>query len=155
MINREEGYKIMQQLFTNYSTGQIIIFIIIIAIAVKELLTLIDWFKERARKQIKQQDRPFELEQATKRQDKELNEIRDCIRDLTKDVQLLIDSDRDSIKFSITKEHHYYVYQLGYIDDYSLDILEKRYAHYLSYGGNSYIGTLIDELRSLPKGPVN
>ena len=145
----------MQQLFTNYSSGEIIIFIIIIAIAIKQLITLIDWFKDRARKQIKQQDRPLQLEQATKRQDQELNQIRDCIKDLTKDVQLLMQSYRDSIKFSITKQHHYYVYQLGYIDDYSLDILEKRYAHYLSYGGNSYVGTLIDELRALPKGPVN
>ena len=155
MINREEGYKIMQKLFTNYSTGQIIIFIIIIAIAVKELLTLIDWFKDRARKQIKQQDMPIELQQATKRQDKELNEIRDCIKDLTKNTQLLMDSDRQSIKYSITKQHHYFVYQLGYIDDYSLDILEKRYSYYLSYGGNSYVGTLIDELRELPKGPID
>ncbi len=144
----------MQQLFTNYSLGQIIIFIVILAIAIKQFVTLRDWFKTKAREQIKEQDKPLELQEATKRQDEELNEIRDSIKDLTKDVQLLMESDRDQIKFSITKQHHYFVYQLGYIDDYSLDILEKRYAHYLSYGGNSYIGTLMDELRDLPKGPT-
>lgn len=144
----------MQQLFTNYSFGQIVIFIVILAIAIKQFITLKDWFKAKAREQIKEQDKPLALQEATKRQDEELNEIRDSIKDLTKDVQLLMESDRDQIKFSITKQHHYFVYQLGYIDDYSLDILEKRYAHYLSYGGNSYIGTLMDELRDLPKGPT-
>jgi hypothetical protein len=36
-------------------------------------------------------------------------------------------SDKDSIKAFITKEHHYFCYEKGWIDDYNLDCLEKRF----------------------------
>ena len=45
-------------------------------------------------------------------------------------IHLLIASDKDAIKAFITREHHYFVYQKGWIDDYSLDCVEQRYQHY-------------------------
>lgn len=69
---------------------------------------------------------------------------------------MLIDSDKDAIKSYITKEHHYFCYQVGWIDDFSLDCLEKRYQHYEDQGGNSFIGGLMHDLRTLPnKNPWN
>lgn len=64
---------------------------------------------------------------------------------------MLIDSDKDDIKSYITREHHYFCYQIGWIDDFSLDCLEKRYRHYADEGGNSFIEGFMDELRALPK----
>jgi hypothetical protein len=40
---------------------------------------------------------------------------------------------------------------LNYIDDYSLDCLERRFKHYQDEGGNSYIEDLMKDLRSLSK----
>jgi hypothetical protein len=64
---------------------------------------------------------------------------------------MLIDSDKDDIKAFITREHHYFCYQKGWVDDYSLDCVERRYAHYEQEGGNSFVEDLMKDLRKLPK----
>ena len=66
---------------------------------------------------------------------------------------MLIDSDKDAIKAFITQRHHHYVYEKGWIDDYSLDCIERRYVHYNDQGGNSFIGNLMSELREIPRRP--
>ena len=73
---------------------------------------------------------------------------------LTKKVNMLIDSDKDDIKAYITRRHHYFMYQKGWIDDYSLDCIEKRYSHYQDEGGNSFIGSLMQQIRDLPKKKI-
>ena len=70
-------------------------------------------------------------------------------------IETLIESDKDDIKAYITKEHHYFVYQKGWIDDYSLDCIERRYDHYVAEGGNSFIKGLMEEIRNLPKKESN
>ena len=64
---------------------------------------------------------------------------------------MLIESDRDDIKSFITREHHRFCYQVGWIDDFSLDCIEKRYKHYKNEGGNTFIDGFMEELRALPK----
>lgn len=82
---------------------------------------------------------------------KENQETTDTVlKELSTKIDMLIDSDKDAIKSYITKEHHYYCYQLGWIDDFSLDCLERRYQHYTDYKGNSFISGLMEELRNLP-----
>lgn len=66
-------------------------------------------------------------------------------------ISVLLASDKDDIKSWITEKHHYFCYEKKVIDDYSLDCIEKRYQHYLDEGGNSYIATLMNEIRALPK----
>ena len=78
----------------------------------------------------------------------------DCIlQELSSKINCLILSDRDDIKSYITRQHHYFCYTKKYIDDYSLDCLEKRYEHYVAENGNSYVEDLMEELRALPKRP--
>lgn len=66
-------------------------------------------------------------------------------------ISVLLASDKDDIKSWITEKHHYFCYEKKVIDDYSLDCIEKRFKHYLDEGGNSYVATLMQEIRSLPK----
>jgi exopolysaccharide biosynthesis protein len=66
-------------------------------------------------------------------------------------ISVLLASDKDDIKSWITEKHHYFCYEKKVIDDYSLDCIEKRYQHYLDEGGNSYVATLMNEIRALPK----
>ena len=75
------------------------------------------------------------------------------IQELAKKIDILIESDKDDIKAYITKEHHKFCYDKKWIDDFSLDCLERRYKHYEDEGGNSFIGGFMQELRSLPKHP--
>lgn len=141
----------MKQLLTNYSFSEIVIFIIIAAIAIKEFITFIDWAKSRARTAMKEKDKPQEIRQVTEKHEKELDNIKKQLYSLKDSINLLLESDRDDIKQSLTKDHHYFCYKLGSIDDYSLDCMEKRYAHYEKEKGNSFVKTLMQEVRALPR----
>ena len=77
------------------------------------------------------------------------------LNNLSQKIDILIQSDRDDIRSYITREHHYFCYQKGWIDDFSLDCIEKQYMHYVDEGGNSFIEGFMEELRALPKQPMS
>lgn len=77
----------------------------------------------------------------------------ETLNQLTNKINILIDSDMDSIRAYITKEHHYYCYQRKWIDDFTLDCLQRRFQHYVDEGGNSFIGGFMNDLRDLPNQP--
>ena len=144
----------MAQLFTSYSISEIILFIIILAIAIKDFIGFIDWAKNRTKQAVKENENPQELQQKTKQHDKELNDIKQELNSLKSSINLLIESDRDDIKHSITKDHHYFCYTIGSIDDYSLDCIERKYSHYREQGGNSFVDIMMQDLRALPRKQV-
>lgn len=39
----------------------------------------------------------------------------------------------------MAEKHHFFVYKQGWIDDCSLNCLEKQYRHYQQEGSNSFI----------------
>lgn len=69
-------------------------------------------------------------------------------------LERLTESDMHSHKSWIVEKHHNLMKQ-NWVDDFTMDTLEKRYADYLAEGGNSYVGGLMTELRSLPHFPPN
>lgn len=141
----------MAQLFTHYSVSEIILFIIILAIAIKKLIQFIDWARKRTRQAIVEKDRPLELASIAQKHDEQLQNIQSELTSLKDSITLLIESDIDDIKQSLTKDHHYFCYKLKSIDDYSLDCMERRYSHYKEEGGNSFVQTLMEEVRALPR----
>lgn len=66
---------------------------------------------------------------------------------------MLIESDKESIKAYATERHHFFVYEQGWIDNYSLECLERRFVIYQHENGNSFVEGLMDEIRALPKQP--
>ena len=141
----------MKQLFTNFTAGEILLFVIIAAIAIKEFVTFIDWIQNRAKNTIKKEEKPLQIECVTQQHGEELQAIKGQLRDLQSNINLLLASDKDDIKQSLTKDHHYFCYKLKSIDDYSLDCMEKRYAHYQEEGGNSFVQNLMQDVRALPR----
>lgn len=146
------------ELLEHYNFAEIVIFLIFILAAIRGLVTYVDWAKEKisttVNKNAKNKSEHSQLHT-------DIEEIKDAQKDmlktinkLSRSIDLLTASDKDDIKAYITREHHYFCYQLGYIDDYNLDCIEKRYAHYKDEGGNSFIGTLMEELRALPKEDI-
>ena len=147
--------KDLIELLSTYSVGEILIFIVLLALAFKGVVDFYDWAKKKIRERmgeitdgetekntIKENiDELFKMQKAQK----------ESIDKLTDSVNLLLQSDKDDIKAWITEKHHYYCYQLKYIDDFSLDCIEKRYAHYKKEGGNSFVEDLMRDLRSLRK----
>ena len=47
--------------------------------------------------------------------------------------------------------HHKYVYEYQMIDDIGLQSMERTYFYYKAAGGNTFIDTLMDEVRELPR----
>lgn len=154
----------MLELLKQYSLSDILIFIIIFALAIKSTVTFFDWAIERFQKIFNKQHTELnEKEQLERRLDHgsqimnqlQTNQrvIEKTLEDLSNKINMLIESDKDDIKSFITREHHRFCYQVGWIDDFSLDCIEKRYKHYTDEGGNTFIPGLMEELRALPKSP--
>lgn len=152
----------MIDLLQQYSLSNIIVFSIVLALAIKSLISLYDWVYDRLKKGFgKQHTKLTEKQELEKRLQhgsqimtmlqSNQEETDAILQDLSAKIDMLIDSDMDSIKSFITKEHHYFCYQLGFIDDFSLDCIERRYEHYEDEGGNSFVGSLMTDLRNLPR----
>lgn len=145
----------MKELLQNFTIEQILVFVVLLAGAIKGVISFFDWVAERLRKVFNGQTKK---EQETQHAQELIQKLFDMqkktdedIKQLSSQIDLLMESDKDDIKAWITREHHYFCYTLGYIDDYSLDCIEKRYKHYQDEGGNSFIADLMKELRALPK----
>lgn len=150
----------MDKLFQEFSITQIFTFIILLAAAIKGLITFFDWAKEKMREKVHKDEKPETIEQkldvieAThckhiedlKAKDVELQEN---LFNLAEKMDLLIDSDKDHIKCWITEQYHKFTEQ-GWIDSYTLDCLEQAYKHYQQEDGNSFITSLMESLRKIP-----
>ena len=147
--------KEILNLLSTYSLEQILVFIIMLSLAIKGGVDFYDWVKKRLNTTIiDRENQNKRKEEITENIDKLFEmqkEQSKAIDNLTKSVDLLLRSDRDDIKAWITQQHHHYCYELKYIDDFSLDCIEKRYTHYKAEGGNSFIEDLMTDLRSLKK----
>lgn len=155
----------MGQLLAKYSITEIVVFLVILGFAIKELVTFFDWAHSRLRKNFDKEDEHEEIKEQLDTVVNRLNDIethfntminenRVKYNEMQQSIDLLITSDKDDIKAWITAQHHLFVYEYKCIDDYSLDCIEKRFAHYRDEGGNSFIELLMSEIRALPKVSV-
>lgn len=154
----------MLDLLEHYSISEIFLFIVLLALAFKGIVTFFEWLQEHIKKvfnikfgKISEKER---MNKKIKDGEIFMNELREhqkqndeTLQGLSKKIDMLVESDRDDIKAYITKEHHKFCYDKGWIDDFSLDCLEKRFKHYADEGGNSFICSFMQELRALPKRP--
>lgn len=156
----------MRQLLATYGLTEILSFVVILALAFKGVASYFDWFQERNKKSVLKSLQPEELskriEAEVHAREKEIQKLKDMNDVLKQEMEamnakldLLINSDKDDIKSFITREYHYFVEEKGWIDDYSLDCIERRYEHYKEENGNSFIGDLMYELRKLPKSKLD
>lgn len=154
----------MIELLTSYSVSEILIFIVMLALAIKGFVTFWDWARERLKqvfeREMKDEEKmtkihsriDFNKERFEQLSNKQ-KEFEGTLSDLTHKINLLIESDKYDIKSFITREHHYFCYTKGWIDDYSLDCLERRFECYTDEKGNSFVKDLMEEIRDLPKHP--
>jgi methyl-accepting chemotaxis protein len=79
-------------------------------------------------------------------------EINSKIDAVHESMNLLIESDKESIRSFITLQY-YECQEKGYIEVYVLQALEDRYEKYLIENGDSFIANLVKEMRKLPHVP--
>ena len=165
----------MVELLTTYDLSEILIFIVLLAVAFKAVSSFIDWARDKRRKVTLKEMQPDELAkqiaQETKDREQQIRELKiqkekegaelrqqivgiaAQVSSLTDKINLLVESDKDDIKAFITREYHYFCEQKGWIDDYSMDCIERRYNHYVEEKGNSFVKELMEHLRALPRKP--
>lgn len=153
----------MVELLSTFTGTQIIIFIAMILLAGKELLTAIDFFKKRNKdvidKEHEKEDEKEEILEQLKdisakieNHNQKFDEISQRIDKQQETLNTLIASDIEDIKSDIVKQYHYFMGK-QWIDDFSLDVVEKRFARYKEEGGNTYVENLVEKLRQLPNFP--
>ena len=142
----------MIELLQNFSIQNILLFTVLLALAIKGCISFFDWVMDRNKKMVHKSEQPDKLRQDIEKQSTQIDEIKKLITTIMEKIDMLVSSDKDSIKANITKEYHHYI-KKGWIDDYTINCIEKRYSHYQDEGGNSFIANLMDELRKLPLHP--
>ena len=142
----------MLDLLNNYSLTEIIIFVIMLSFAIKGIVDFYDWAKNRLNETT---DKIYTNKEIQKKVLETLELHNAQIEKMSKAINILIDSDKDDIKSWITEKHHYFCYELGYIDDYNYQCIEARYKHYKEEDGNTFIDSFMEDIRALPKVSVN
>ncbi len=154
----------MIELLAKYSLSEIAAFLITFALAIKGVISFYDWATERLKKAFsKETQRDKEKEVLEERLvygadkmralDKQQKQTNEQLKAIHKQLEMLISSDKDDIKADLTKDHHYFCYKKKWIDDYSLDCMQRRFERYVEEGGNSFIEKLMDEVKDLPNQP--
>lgn len=154
----------MLQLLQRYSLSDILIFIVILCIAIKGLLSFFDLIGTKTRKIFTKQYQKISQREQVHKNLKENAEILERLRirqdnlqavlNKIKDkINIMMQSDRDAIKAYITEKHYHFCEKKKWIDNFNLDVLERRYSHYKEEGGNSFIDKFMEDLRNLPQQP--
>lgn len=161
----------MISLLSSVSITELFIILCMFALALKEFISIIDffWVKLKAifMKEQTEDDKVKKLQEKIDKIEKwqvtheqttldikidyngAIEELKEQLEKQQKTLDMLIASDRDDIKGWLVQQYHYFM-NLGSIDDFSKDIIEKRATHYFTEGGNSYIEDLLKQIRKLP-----
>ena len=164
----------MIELFKHFTVDQIILYTIMLMFAIKGCLDFMDWVKTQYKKKFdkdydqKEKEKEFKTFYDTcNNKDQELmnmyqnlegkidnlTTISNARMEILEDkIDQLTTSNMHSIKSWIVEKHHILT-KKGWVDDFTMDSLEKRYTDYVNEKGNSYIGDLMDEIRELPHSP--
>lgn len=144
------------EIFTMFSFYEILLIIAAAALMVKGTISFMQWaWKNLSLLFKKEENKKGEIKNIKERLDKTENTMTQESARLNKvqeSLQFLIESDREDIKAWITDKYHHFEAQ-GWIDYYSLECIETRYARYVKEGGNSFIEDLMAKIRALPNQP--
>lgn len=156
----------MTELLEHFTPTHIIMFIVLLCVAAKEVIDFIDWVKGKIANRDKNVQEEHtekeelvetieELQMRCQAVENKYKGVTEVLNNISNKVDLLIQSDKDAIKAYITNQHHILCYERGWVDDYTMDCLEKRFGHYIEEQGNSFIEQLMNEIRELPRQPYS
>ena len=164
----------MLELLAAFSVEQILVFSIMLILAIKGGVDLFDWAHEKYIKKFNKDHLALNQQESLRQQQEEYRKqqtealekyvsLENKIYSLTEDInekvnniesQLaqLTKSDMHDIKSWVVEKHHYLTAQ-GWVDDFTMDTIEKRFEDYKKENGNSYVAGLVSEIRELPHYP--
>lgn len=152
----------MEELLARFELTDIIIMLTLLIVGAEKLIKAIDWLRARFRKsyddehtlkeKVEDLNKFYEEKKVVDEGFAKVNARIDKICGL---VDMLVESDKESIKAYITERHHFFVQERKWIDYHSMDCLERRFAIYEREHGNSFVEDLMNDLRQLPKMPID
>ena len=152
----------MEELLARFELTDIIIMLTLLIVGAEKLIKAIDWLRARFRKsydeentlkeEVEDLNKFYEEKKVVDEGFAKVNARIDKICDL---VDMLVESDKESIKAYITERHHFFVQERKWIDYHSMNCLERRFAIYEREHGNSFVEDLMNDLRQLPKMPID
>lgn len=146
-----------QILLEQFDIKTIFIILLLAFFAIIEIMRGVDYLRNKGKNKIKQlqdkEQRISTLEDLEQNNEDSIQQVKTDVEEIKQNVGLLIDSDKDDIRAWITDKYHYFM-KLGHIDDFTLDCLERRFKSYKQEGGNTYVDSMMEELRRLPRKNV-
>jgi hypothetical protein len=164
----------MLEILSAFSVHQIIVYTIMLALAIKGGVDFFGWVKDKyeskfnkdykAKKGEEMLEEHYDkcklqhlesvarYEGLNKKIDDLTENINQKVGNIEAQIAQLVDSDRNDIKSWIVEKHHELM-KKAWVDDFTMDTIEKRFADYLAEDGNSYVEGLVNELRALPHIP--
>jgi hypothetical protein len=129
----------------------------LVAVSFKEGIELIRYFKnlitKADKKELEKENQIAEILNEIKEIKKDSELMKQSCKYYSQKIDMLVGSDVEDIRAYIIAKYHKHVEKEGWVDDYTMDVLERRYKYYKDEGGNSYIKDLMSEIRKLPKRP--
>jgi membrane-associated HD superfamily phosphohydrolase len=161
----------MLELLAAFSIKQIVTYAIMLAFALKGIVDFATWGREQYQKKFnkdynalieqqtlknhceKEDDRYTEMMQkqdelVTKFDNME-SKFNQKVASMEEQLTYLADYSRNDIKAWIVETHHKCMKEKC-IDDFTKDLVERRFVDYVQLKGNSYVKTLVEEIRKLP-----
>lgn len=146
-----------QTLLEQFDIKTIFIILLLAFFAIIEIMRGADYLRNKGKNKIKQlqdkEQRISTLEGLEQNNEDSIQQVKTDVEEIKQNVGLLIESDKDDIRAWITDKYHYFM-KLGHIDDFTLDCLERRFKSYKQEGGNTYVDSMMEELRRLPRKNV-
>ena len=144
----------------------VILIILAIILCGAELIKAISVWKSKGKEvvdeNVQKREEEKELQKTLKDIQTSLSQMHNKIDDqdrrfekMEKRLDDLTESDKNDIKSWITEQYQKFYVNQGWIDAYSADTIDHRYADYKKEGGNSFIDTLMARLHELPMNPPN
>lgn len=141
-------------LLSQMSIESIILFVVGILLAAKALSEVVDWAYMRLKKyfnvKTKRDENQEEIIERLDRIEKRSIERDKKVDSINTEIGLIKTRLQDSTRSYIIDKYHYYVQELGVIDEAALQDIERRYLYYKEGGGDSFIELRMEELRQLP-----
>lgn len=119
-----------------------------------EIMRGIDYLKNKRKNKTTeeqvQENKLIILESKEAENEDAIQKVQYDVTNIKQSVDLLVESDKDDIRAWITDKYHHFM-ELGYIDDFTLDCMERRFKSYKQEGGNTYVDGMMEAIRQLPR----
>ena len=152
----------INNLFSNYSLQESILFILSLLFATQALWKLLEFFYNKYQihvgKKIDKRDFEKDVIESFDKLNTKVDELNDQNKQthlqqeqVEKKLALVQERMQENTRSFLIDAHHKFCYQYKKIDDLNLQSIERRYLYYKTAGGDSFIDHLVEEIRSLPR----